>query len=356
MSLSPRHRIPSSASIGFGLFALWLFSAPSFAVDGVIEINQARALAGGVTPGDAAGFPVTLSLPGSYRLTSNLTVDENTTAIEISSGHLSIDLNGFEISGPNACSTTSFTPPLNINCTLSGTGIGISAPNPFDDISIRNGGIRGMGNRGVSLNPSYQHHLENLSVSHNGDRGISAGNGVYRGNKVILNKGYGILGDDGIYSDNFVGFNDIDGINGKNAVFSGNTSSHNGASGIRGGGISGSFIANIVGQNSGDGIKGADGTYVNNTANSNVGDGIDGVDGTYSGNTANNNNGYGINGRVGSFIGNTAAGNTKEGISLNGISGYAQNVLAGNNGGGAQVVGGGFELGTNVCHLDTICP
>ena len=51
----------------------WLASpAPALAVDGVIEINQARALAGGVTPGDTAGFPVSLNDSGSYRLTSDL--------------------------------------------------------------------------------------------------------------------------------------------------------------------------------------------------------------------------------------------------------------------------------------------
>jgi hypothetical protein len=46
---------------------LSLFIASAAAVDGVIEINQAKALAGGVTPGDTAGFPVALSAPGSYR-------------------------------------------------------------------------------------------------------------------------------------------------------------------------------------------------------------------------------------------------------------------------------------------------
>ena len=44
------------------------------AVDGVIEINQAKALAGGVTTTDAAGFPVTLDASGSYRLTGDLTL------------------------------------------------------------------------------------------------------------------------------------------------------------------------------------------------------------------------------------------------------------------------------------------
>ena len=42
------------------------------AADGVVGIDQNSALAGSVTPGDAPGFPVTISQSGSYRLTGNL--------------------------------------------------------------------------------------------------------------------------------------------------------------------------------------------------------------------------------------------------------------------------------------------
>src|SRR5271156_5439677 len=58
-----------------GALTAWL-AAPAWAVDGVIEINQASAKAGGVTPGDTPLFPVTLSQPGSYRLTGNLDVTD----------------------------------------------------------------------------------------------------------------------------------------------------------------------------------------------------------------------------------------------------------------------------------------
>lgn len=56
-------RTQVNAILGCGaLGALLLGLAGSaWAVDGVIDINQARALAGGVTPGDTAGFPVTIS-------------------------------------------------------------------------------------------------------------------------------------------------------------------------------------------------------------------------------------------------------------------------------------------------------
>ncbi len=45
---------------------LMIVPASAFAVDGVIEINNSSADAGDITPGDSAGFPVTLSEPGSY--------------------------------------------------------------------------------------------------------------------------------------------------------------------------------------------------------------------------------------------------------------------------------------------------
>ncbi len=63
--------------------------------------------------GDAAGYPVTITAPGSYLLTSNLVVpDENTDAIAVSSSGISIDLSGFAIvrSGCEAAATTAPQP------------------------------------------------------------------------------------------------------------------------------------------------------------------------------------------------------------------------------------------------------
>ena len=94
-------------SVTLMALSAWLVVTAA-AADGVIEINQAGAMQGGVTAGDtAAGFPVTISEFGSYRLTGNLTVaDAGTTAIEVTSGDVTIDLNGFIISGMTTCSGT----------------------------------------------------------------------------------------------------------------------------------------------------------------------------------------------------------------------------------------------------------
>ena len=115
-----------SAAVLLGL------TGPVYAVSGVIEINQARAKAGGVTPADTPLFPVTISQPGSYRLTGNLdvtdatarpsgTAAENATAILVAANNVTIDLNGFMIKGPTVCSGSPLT------CNPMGVGRGIDA-------------------------------------------------------------------------------------------------------------------------------------------------------------------------------------------------------------------------------------
>src|ERR1700686_3824069 len=127
------------------LTVLAALACPVYAVDGVVLINQSSALAGNVTPGDAPGFPVTISVSGSYKLTGNLTVpDANTTGIQITADFVSIDLNGFSIIGPVVCSGGS---PVN-SCNPSGSAPGISSSNA--GISVSNGIVRGVG-AGISL-------------------------------------------------------------------------------------------------------------------------------------------------------------------------------------------------------------
>jgi hypothetical protein len=80
---------------------LWAAS-PALAVDGVIEINQLVATQTGLDSGDAPGFPITISTPGSDRLTSNLQVSgvagPAPDAIDITADDVTLDLNGFTLS------------------------------------------------------------------------------------------------------------------------------------------------------------------------------------------------------------------------------------------------------------------
>ena len=88
----------------FGLiFALgFVFASP---VSAQVLITHSKALAGNVTPGDAAGFPVTLSIAGSYKLASNLLPGAGLDGIVAAAEDISIDLNGFRIAGGPAGGT-----------------------------------------------------------------------------------------------------------------------------------------------------------------------------------------------------------------------------------------------------------
>lgn len=147
-----------------------LVAPTAHATDGVLEINQACALAGGCFGGDAPLFPVTINgSPGqSYRLTSNLQVpDQNTTAILVTEAGVSIDLNGFSISGPVTCSFTTYA-----TCAPVGVGYGVDATG---STRVSNGRIQGMGADGIRL--TFDGVVENVRVLNSGQAGINLGPG-----------------------------------------------------------------------------------------------------------------------------------------------------------------------------------
>jgi hypothetical protein len=107
------------------------FATNLSAVDGLVLIDQSRALAGTVTPGDTPGFPISITQPGSYRLSGNLTVPSGQSAIVLAAQNISIDLNGFNITTP--------TQPQAGGATAI-VANGVVAPN---GLAIRNGRIEG---------------------------------------------------------------------------------------------------------------------------------------------------------------------------------------------------------------------
>jgi hypothetical protein len=158
------------ARFSAGLFAA-LLAAPSFGSDGAVEINQAKALAGGVTASDTPGFPVTIDAQGSYVLTGNLTVlAHGVNAIHVTSSEVSIDLSGFVITGPGDCSGSG----TSLSCLPVGSGSGIWTFLPGGGasprVSVRRGEIRGFGVYGVFLGQDAR--VEDLVTDVNGSRGI----------------------------------------------------------------------------------------------------------------------------------------------------------------------------------------
>jgi hypothetical protein len=174
-----------------GVTCLMGLPSTALAVDGVILIDQNRAIAGNVTPGDLPGFPVTISQPGSYRLAGNLTVsDANTTAIEITADNVTLDLNGFTISGITHCGLSGANV---LSCAPTGSGNGIKSQGGRS-ITVTNGTVQGMGAVGIFLNGTIFSRVENVRVTENGHGGIGLSTtSAVNGNTVSQNGGPGIL-------------------------------------------------------------------------------------------------------------------------------------------------------------------
>jgi hypothetical protein len=207
------------------LAALCTATSAAQAVDGEILITQAKALAGNVTPGDVPGFPVTLSLPGKYKLASNLTIaDVDTTAIEIDSDLVSLDLNGFILQGPVTCSGFAGS-----HQCLPSNRPAIDA-NSRHGIHVRNGTISGFGGGiGTLGNASL---AEDLLITEIGTTAISAGTGsIIRGNR-LYRVGLGIVSS-GLVINNTINGAQSNGIySGYGGLVIGNQTYYTGGTGI----------------------------------------------------------------------------------------------------------------------------
>lgn len=83
-------------------FAIILLLAGTSLANGKIEINQ-LCVSTGCFAGDDSSFPVEISEPGSYRLTSNLLVGglgDPVAGIHIFASRVTLDLGGSVVEGP----------------------------------------------------------------------------------------------------------------------------------------------------------------------------------------------------------------------------------------------------------------
>jgi hypothetical protein len=124
-------------------------------------IDHNKALAGGINPGDAPGYPITLSQPGSYKLMSNLVVPAGQGGVEITANNVTLDLNGFSIVGPRSCSCNDSTKL--VTCTsipVATAGIALQG----DNLQLRRGTVQGF-TRGVQI--GGRSVVEDISVFEN---------------------------------------------------------------------------------------------------------------------------------------------------------------------------------------------
>jgi hypothetical protein len=224
------------------------------ATDGTIEINQAKVLAAG-------GFPYQINASGSYRLTGNLTVPANEDGIDVTASKVTIDLNGFSISGPG---------------NSGATPIGINAVNP-SQITVENGTVTGFG-AGVEVGTFSI--LRNVHADANGNdiialQSLIEGCTANNSSDTTANFGAGITCFGAcVISGNNAGGNAHDGIacNGDGCVVTGNTMASNvGGIGIDVAGSGGLVTGNTI-VNNGAGLSAKDSTtlYGGNVLNGNT--------------------------------------------------------------------------------------
>jgi parallel beta-helix repeat protein len=299
------------------------FSA--YAVDGQRKISQ--------TP--STTFPIVINQPGSYVLTSNLVVtDPNVNAIEITDSHITLDLNGHMIRGPNL---------------EGGTGNGIYSLNSYN-ISIKNGsiwGFRGFEVGGVSLlatSAQYEagHCVEGIQAFLNGN-GIRIYAGLITNCTANNNEYIGIDAQSSTITNCTANENRTHGIWANYCTITDCTAVNNENLGIHT--VSSNVTSCMASNNNGVGFNVVYSTITNCTAIDNDLVGIGANSSTVTNCTASNNGTDGVGVLYSSRIeGNTLNQNGKSGtgygLNIEGDNNYAvKNAASNNSSGNFQNIG-----------------
>jgi hypothetical protein len=204
------HRIAFAAILS-------IFIASPVLAEGEIVITQAKALAGNVTPGDTAGFPVTISRPGAYVVASTLTVPAGSYGFQISSHNVDIDMNGFLLTG-------------------GGVGYYGLVSHYYGEGRIHGGTINGFRSYGIYVrNNAWV--IEDMQIVRNGGAGIDATTRfiIVQNSLIATNGGDGIMvGNNSIIRNSTVSSNGNIGINCLGTCHvEGNAIDRNGSYGVR---------------------------------------------------------------------------------------------------------------------------
>jgi hypothetical protein len=180
------------AAVFFAAVIVLGLAASAGAVDGTIEINQATVIAAG-------GFPYTIGASGSYRLTGNLNSGNTTGAIYVAPtlGQVTIDLNGFSITGPGApFGGTGVAGDFATGCTVENgtvTGFGVVGVLTGNNGIVRN--VRATSN-GVGIDCSGNGCLISDNTVNNNSTGIGCGSGCLISGNTLFNNAFGIQAGD----------------------------------------------------------------------------------------------------------------------------------------------------------------
>jgi hypothetical protein len=199
--------------------------APVSAIDGEVLISQGAALAGGITPGDDPGFPVTISRSGKYKLRGNLNVPAGQHGIRVTAHYVTIDLNGFRIFGGgaaimgiNGINRDGLTVMNGTISNFTSHGIETRAYAIVQDMHITDSGLDGVhmdnngrvlrstisGSAGSGIHCNSKCLIAQSVLAGNAYNGVAlltgAGGHLVLGNVISGNQLYGI------YSEGFTGF------------------------------------------------------------------------------------------------------------------------------------------------------
>ncbi|HEU6449392.1 MAG TPA: right-handed parallel beta-helix repeat-containing protein [Verrucomicrobiae bacterium] len=106
-----------------------------------------------------SSLPYTITNPGSYYVTTNLTGISGQNGVTLNASDITLDLSGFELAG------------------VPGSLAGIQAPNEVTNIFIHNGTVRNWGGNGLELNLTHESRVEHVHAQRNGGLGIGLGGG-----------------------------------------------------------------------------------------------------------------------------------------------------------------------------------
>ncbi len=190
------------------------------------EVEPRIALNSATTPGDADSV-FRITQPGSYSLTGNLSVPAGRSGIEIAASNVTIDLNGFSITGSAG--------------SLSGI---VSGPAVVDAITIRDGVITSMGASGIAIRTGgsgLSSRVEGVQALRNAVSGIRVGHNAIVASCVAADNGqHGIECSENVAVRDCSAFNnEFDGIRvGRGSVVD-----------------DAAVRSNLIGVNAGDGSK-----------------------------------------------------------------------------------------------------
>jgi parallel beta-helix repeat protein len=261
-----------------------------------------------------SSLPYTISSPGSYYVTKDLTGVAGSNGITVDADDVTLDLNGFTLRGIPG----------------SGHGIAKNLIGERHNVRIYNGTVREWGEDGINFQNSYNCQFDDLKLYQNTSNGLASRNAVVRGCSADGNGGQGFL------------------LHGLNSTVVACVAVENNGHGIATGGVVMNCVANSNGDDGYNLINTS--TVINCNANGNVGDGLgsDSFGNTISDCSFGSNTEAGIRVSFDSTVkGCTVYSNQDSGIIANHRCHIVGNLCKGNTGAGIKVEGSGTRIDSN---------